>query len=146
VRIFREFIEGRGVYFLLDGFAEAGMRTGIRQTLSIVTIVAIALHAALWGVAPARTAAATIDPFSIICHSGQDDVAYQAPGGTSSPSHACDHCNLCAAAASSAIPPAVVLLHVVSTGLLQELLPKPIDADARFEVASKSARAPPAVA
>ena len=72
------------------------MRTGVRQVLGIVAIMAIALHTALWGVAPVHVSASAVDPFSVICHSGTEagDTAKEIPANpASTPSRPCDHCN-----------------------------------------------------
>jgi hypothetical protein len=85
------------------------MRGSARRVLSVVAILAIALNAMLWGVAP-MSAAPSADPFSVICHSGSDE----APADPATvPSHGCDHCNLCSAAPT---PPPV--LDTVLAGIL----------------------------
>jgi hypothetical protein len=73
------------------------MRSGVKRSFGWLAILVFALHAVLSGVAlPA--AASTLDPFSVICHSGvQADPADQSPD-TPQPV-ACDHCTLCGAAA-----------------------------------------------
>ena len=81
------------------------MRARIKRGISFTAVIAIALHTILWGVVAPSQAAAAPDPFSIICHSdasaGPSD---QTPDQSHlRPAHACDHCNLCSAAA----PPTV---------------------------------------
>jgi hypothetical protein len=80
------------------------MRLGGRRAIGLVAIVAIALHAMLWGVATPMAAGAPLDPFSVICHSGAQTPADQSPEAPA-PSSSCDHCNVCAAAAA---PPATL--------------------------------------
>jgi hypothetical protein len=65
------------------------MRIRFRQVLSIVAIIAIALHSALWGGPATRPATAAVDPFSVICHSGgnADRAPDPAPDSTA-PGHA----------------------------------------------------------
>jgi hypothetical protein len=45
------------------------MRAGIRQVLGTAAGFALALHTALWGIAPAH-AGYPVDPFALICHGG----------------------------------------------------------------------------
>lgn len=137
------------MYILLEPSFEASMRTGVRQVLGIVAIMAIALHTALWGVAPVHVLASAVDPFSIICHSGTEagDTAKEIPANpASTPSRPCDHCNLCGTAASPAVPPAIVGFQLLPARLLHELTPASPVATSGFEVASKGARGPPAFA
>lgn len=73
------------------------MRFLARQATSWVAIYAVALHVILLGLAPIAANGASINPFAEICHSAApgDD----APGKPDlAPGHACEHCNLCAAA------------------------------------------------
>ena len=90
-------------------------RGGAKRTISWMAIVAIALQAVLWGVTGPNAAGSTLDPFSVICHSGtQAAPADQAPADqTPAPSQACDHCNLC-----SATPVALDTLDAVFAGYL----------------------------
>lgn len=101
------------------------MRAGGRKFLGVVAILAIALHAVLWAAAP-MAAANAVDPFTVICHSeaaspgaDQDQPAPANP----SPSHACDHCTLCAAAAQPAALDNGLGLRLTPTTLVQ--LPHP---------------------
>jgi hypothetical protein len=89
------------------------MRGSAKRILSVVAILAIALNAMLWGIAP-MSAASSADPFSVICHSGPTQASDQAPADpTSVPSHGCDHCNLC-----SATPTPPSALDTVLAGIL----------------------------
>lgn len=92
------------------------MRRGVKRSLGWLAIVAIALHTVLWGVATPMASASTVDPFSIICSSATHAVAQidQVPGQVPAPAAACDHCNLCGAAAAPA-----VTLDSVLAGQLQ---------------------------
>jgi hypothetical protein len=102
------------------------MRGSAKRILSVVAILAIALNAMLWGVAP-MSAAPSADPFSVICHSGPAQASDQTPAGpASAPSQCCDHCNLCSAAPTppsaldtvlAGILTPVKLLHVVPSAL-----------------------------
>jgi len=59
----------------------------------------IALHTVLWVAVAPFTVDPSVDPFSVICHSGAPPPTDPAPiHGPSVPAHACDHCNLCSAA------------------------------------------------
>jgi hypothetical protein len=85
----------------------------VKRSFSWLAILAIALHTILSGAAmPA--AASTLDPLSVICHSGTQATspAEQAPDSPA-PSSTCDHCALCGA---SAAPP--VSLDRIVTGQL----------------------------
>lgn len=72
------------------------MRSGVKRVLSVLAIYAIALHTILSGIAPPALAS-TLDPFSVICHSGTQAPAEQTP---EAPSSTCDHCTLCGTAAA----------------------------------------------
>jgi hypothetical protein len=86
------------------------MKARVRRGISVTAVIAIALHTILWGVVAPSQAAGAPDPFSIICHSdagaGPSD---QAPDQTHLlPAHACDHCNLCSAAAPPTVDAALL--------------------------------------
>jgi hypothetical protein len=124
------------------------MRVGIRRVLSWVAIYAIALHTILLSVAP-LTAAPTIDPFSVICHSegSATSPAEQTPAiPVSAPSHACDYCNLCNAMAPPDELDSVVAAQLVPARLLHIL--RPATAATRDGIAAnlKRARGPPSFA
>lgn len=125
------------------------MPTGFRRALSILAIAAVALHTALWGATAISMEVAPVDPFSVICHSpgNVDAAAAQAPAGPlSTPSHACDHCNLCGSMPPPAASPAAVVGELLPDRLLHE--PEPVSSVARAgsEVALKGARGPPGFA
>jgi len=122
------------------------MRTRFRRVLSIVAITVIALHTALWG-GSATHASTAVDPFSVICHSGESDSPEQAPGNpVSAPSHACDHCNLCGSMPSPAAAPAVVAVRLLPNRPSYVLEPAPAVPHGGVEVALKGARGPPVYA
>jgi len=100
------------------------MRLG-RQMLSWVAIYAVAMHTLLTGIAPAFFAAQnSVDPFSVIC---LHDAGVGSPAGHQPsslvPGHACEHCNLCSAAASLPAPNLVVFGTLLPARLLQVLGP-----------------------
>jgi hypothetical protein len=109
-----------------------------------MAILAIALHTVLWGaLAPMAASAASVDPFSVICHSGSSTPAEQSPQAPA-PASACDHCTLCAAAAA----PSDTVDNIVAGQLLPAKLLdvlRPATTAARDGVASTphQARGPP---
>ncbi len=119
------------------------MRRGSKGFVGWLAIVAIALHAVLWGAMPMAANASAVDPFSVICSSGSH--AAQTPDSpVPAPTSACDHCNLCVTAAA----PSASLDHVLAGQLrpakLLDVL-RPAAAAARDGVASTphQARGPP---
>ncbi len=120
------------------------MRLG-RQMLSWVAIYAIAMHTLLSGVAPAFAAAQhNVDPFSVICLHDADagSPAGQQPSGLV-PGHACEHCNLCSAAAAPPAPDLVVFGNLLPVRLLQVLRPASAAPSAGVEYRPNLARGPP---
>lgn len=103
------------------------MRRGLKRSLGWLAIVAIALHAVLWGVAAPMASASTVDPFSIICSSTTHAAAQidQAPDSqVPGPAAACDHCNLCGAAAAPSVTlDSVIAGQLQPARLLQVLRP-----------------------
>src|ERR1700690_2078197 len=102
------------------------MRGLARQVTSWVVIYAVAVHVIVLGLAPIAASGATVDPFSVICHS----AASAAVPGDEAPSkpdlipgHACEHCNLCSAAAPPPAPDIVLIGNLVPTRLLHVLRP-----------------------
>jgi hypothetical protein len=123
------------------------MRTRFRRVLSIVAITVIALHTALWGGTATHAATAAVDPFSVICHSGESASPEQAPASPlSAPSHACDHCNLCGSTPPAAAAPGVVVVQLVPRRPSYALEPAPAVPHGGVEVALKGARGPPVFA
>jgi len=122
------------------------MRVGLRRTLSLLAITAIALHAILWTGATPLAAGATIDPFSIICHSDIQAVPGTQTPGDSAPAQICDHCTLCSAAAPPATLDMVLAGRLQPARLLQIL--RPLASAVRVSIATtpKLARGPPSFA
>ena len=122
------------------------MRTRMRQCLGVVAIVAIALHGILLSLAP--LAAATADPFSVICHSSVQPPAgqagdEQAPAGSGGAMHGCDHCNLCSAAPAPAPLAPVLAGLLLPTRALDILRPAALVAVAHLTASPKLAQGPP---
>jgi hypothetical protein len=82
---------------------------------SAIAILTIALHTVLAGAA-APAAASTLDPLSVMCHSGTPAAVGDQTPDVPAPSSTCDHCTLCGAAAA---PP--LGLDRIAAG---QLLPK----------------------
>lgn len=132
---------------MLDWFCEAkSMRAGIKRFLVAGAAFAIALQTALWGIAPTH-AALPVDPFTVICHSEAsgptDRSSDEAP---LSPSHACEHCNLCTAFAPPLPPDTALAANLGPTRTLQILRPVNIARHDGSVVSSNLARGPPAFA
>ncbi len=97
------------------------MRAGVRKALNVVAILAIALHTVLWaGAMP--SAGAAVDPFSVICHSGEPAADAQAPDAPAqAPSKACDHCSLCASTAAGVPPEDIIAGRLAPARVLLRL-------------------------
>ena len=123
------------------------MRIGLRKAVSWVAIYAVALHVILLGIASvAANTSAAVDPFSVICHS----VAHAGAAGDEAPikpdlipGHACEHCNLCSAAAPPPAPDVAFNVDLKPARILHVL--RPASATVRTGVTSdpKLARGPP---
>src|SRR5262245_44187316 len=123
------------------------MRTRFKRVLSIAAITVIALHTALWGGSAAHAASVAVDPFLVICYSGDSDAPEQAPTSpVSAPSHACDHCNLCGSMPSPAAAFAVVAVRLLPNRPSYVLEPALTVRHGGVEVALKGARGPPVFA
>jgi hypothetical protein len=125
------------------------MRTPFRRVLSIVAITVIALHTALWGGTATHAATAAVDPFSVICHSGEDGAATADQAPTSpvpAPGHACDHCNLCGSTSPPAASMGVAAFQFLPDPSSHVLEPVSTITRGGFEVALKGARGPPVFA
>jgi len=121
------------------------MRAVLRRITSGLAVYAIALHTILWAAA-APLAVPSVDPFSVICHSGAGAPAEQAPAdGNFVPGHACDHCNLCTAVAPPA-PSAALAAYLAPARVLKVLRPLDVPRHDDFAADPKRARGPPAVA
>jgi len=120
---------------------------GLRRTVGLVAILAIALHGLLLGLAPLATAAAN-DPFTVICHSVPQSAPEQdqSPAGPDIGLHGCDHCNLCSAAAAPVALDDILAGQLVPARLLQVLRPVSTAAAISLATTPKLARGPPAFA
>src|ERR1017187_7440082 len=88
------------------------MRLLLRRGVTLLAIYAVALHVILLGLVPIAANVAAIDPFSVICHSAASAAVPgdEAPGKPDLvPGHACEHCNLCSAAAALPAPDIVLI-------------------------------------
>jgi hypothetical protein len=122
------------------------MRAGIRQVLGTAAAFALALHTALWGIAPAH-AGYPVDPFAVICHGGTTAAATPA-ADDSLPTlgQPCDHCNLCSVATPPIPPDATLVADFGPTRTLQVLYPANVACKGDVIADSRSARGPPAFA
>ena len=122
------------------------MRTRINRWLSLVAIFAIALHGVVLGLAP--LAAATSDPFSVICHSGApaQSADEQAPSNPGDATQGCEHCNLCSAAAVPVAPDDVLAGRLVPAALRHILRPTSVAAPTGLAPSPKLAQGPPSFA
>jgi hypothetical protein len=115
--------------------------------VTLLAIYAFALHVILLGLAPiTANGSATIDPFSVICHS----LSHAGVLGDEAPSkrdlipgHACDHCNLCNAAAPPPAPDFALLGNLLPARVLHAH--RPLSTTVRVGTTSdpKLARGPP---
>jgi hypothetical protein len=117
-----------------------------RQVVSSVAIYAVALHFILLGLVPIAANGATVNPFSVICHSIAPPGAAgdETPGKPDLiPGHACEHCNLCSAAAPPPAPGIVLIGNHLPTRLLQVLRPASNAGSASIALRPNFARGPP---
>jgi hypothetical protein len=122
------------------------MRAGIRQVLGTAAGFALALHTALWGIAPAH-AGYPVDPFALICHSGTTAPATPtADDSLPAPAQPCDHCNLCSVATPPIPPDTTLAADFGPTRTLQVLYPSNVAFKGNVIADSRSARGPPAFA
>jgi len=124
------------------------MRARFRQFGTLLAIITIALHTALLGVAAVTAAPSSVDPFSIICHSGAETggTADHPANQTPAPTHACDHCNLCGTAPPSNLPATVAFLKLDPAPLLHRLIAATDLPGAGIISRSNPARGPPVFA
>jgi DUF2946 family protein len=124
------------------------MRVGGRRALSVVAIYAIALHTILWSALAPQIAGSQLDPFSVICHSEtQTAPVGQTPENPApTPTHACDHCNLCSTGAAPASLVSVFAVQLAPVRLLQVLQPASAAMGGHLATAPNLARGPPPVA
>jgi hypothetical protein len=127
------------------------MRIRTRPCLSVVAIIATALHGLLLGLAP-LAAAASVDPFTVICHSAPQTAPSNETSDEQSPAspdivvHGCDHCNLCSAAAPPAALDEVFAGQLVPVRLLHVLRAVSAAANISLATTPKLAQGPPAFA
>ena len=125
------------------------MRSGLKRSVTLLAIYAVALHVILLGLAPIATNRASVDPFSVICHSpaSADVPGDDAPGKPDLvPGHACEHCNLCSAAAPPPAPDTVLIGNLMPTRLLHVLRPASQGPRAGIAFRPNLARGPPSFA
>jgi len=120
------------------------MPGGTRHYLSVVTAVAVAIHTVLWAALVPLAASAAVDPFTVICHSETSAPDEQTPAPSPLlPSHACDHCNLCSAAAPPLAPDTIVAARLEPPRALRILQPVNAARPDHVAAARKLARGPP---
>ena len=122
------------------------MRALVRRSVTVLAIYTIALHTVLWAAVAPFTAAPPVDPLTVICHSEPSATGDTTPvHGPIAPAHACDHCNLCSAAAPPPAPMSVIgRIEPVRT--LRILHPANVSRQDDVVVGPKLARGPPAIA
>jgi Protein of unknown function (DUF2946) len=120
------------------------MRLQLRRSVTWLAIYAVALHAILLGLAPIAAMSAAVDPLSIVCLHNADagSPAEQQPSGLV-PGHACEHCNLCSAAAPPPAPDLIVVGTLLPARLLQVLRPASAVPSAGVAYRPNLARGPP---
>ena len=98
------------------------MRHVLRKSTTLLAIYAVALHVILSSIG--SLAVSTVNPFSDICYS----VAHAGAPGNEAPSkpdlvpgHACEHCNLCSAAAPPPAPDVALNVDFEPTHVLRVL-------------------------
>jgi len=122
------------------------MRRRGRQSIGLVAIYAIALHAILWG-AGLSYGGAAVDPLTVICHSETGTTEGQTPADPASiPSKSCDHCTLCSAMAAPAPSADAVIVRLLPPKLLALLRPAATAAPDAVSDNPNRARGPPTVA
>ena len=122
------------------------MRSGLKRSVTLLAIYAVALHVILLGLAPIATNRASVDPFSVICHSVASAAVAgdEAPGKPDLvPGHACEHCNLCSAAAPPPAPDTALIGNPAPPRLLQVLRPASHAPRAGIAFRPNLARGPP---
>lgn len=121
----------------------------LKHGVTVLALYAMALHVLLAALAPLSAGAAgTIDPFSVICHSTAPDAS-----GDASPRHpaltpgqACEHCNLCSAAAPPPAPDVALEIDFAPARVLHVFRPAEIPAPGGIAFEPKLARGPPSIA
>lgn len=119
------------------------MNGRIGKSVSWVACFAIAMHA-IWFGQPMAAAGAAVDPFSVICHSDPAGApASEQSPAPHTPSQACDHCSLCAVAASAIPPEAILAGRLAPPSLLHVLTPRSHLVRAYLSGTQHRARGPP---
>jgi hypothetical protein len=109
----------------------------------------VTLHTTLWGGMTARAPAAAVDPFSVICHSGEDagGIVGQTPTSPGpASSHTCDHCTLCGSASPPVAAPDFAPIQFLADRPPHVLEPLSTLTRSGIEVTLKGARGPPVFA
>lgn len=119
----------------------------LKKSVTWLGVFAIALHTMLWAFAvPLAANAGSIDPFSVICHSGSQTAAPadKSPDGPKTTrSSACDHCNLCSATHAPAAPDVVIAGRLLPERVLAVLNPASVERREGVTSDPKLARGPP---
>ena len=119
----------------------------LRHSVTLLAIWVIALHTVLWASVAPPNGQWAIDPFTVICHSETSAPVEQAPvHAPLAPTHACDHCNLCSAAAPPQTSDTMLLVRFEPVRTLQVLRPVKIARHGDIAANPKLARGPPALA
>ncbi len=122
------------------------MRPNIRRGVTLLAIYAVALHVILLGLIPIGAAGASVDPFSIICHSATGTAGDEAPVKPGLiAGHACKHCNLCSVVAPPPAPDIALAGSMGSARLLHVLCPVSAAPAASIAFRPNLARGPPRV-
>lgn len=120
------------------------MRAGRRQFLSVLAIYAVALHTVFFGFAPINAdGSIATEPFSVICHSNVPADDSSGPADRLLPGHACEHCNLCSAAAPPAAPAIAIAVTMAPVRILHILCPASAPPRAGIASDPHRARGPP---
>jgi hypothetical protein len=118
------------------------MRWILRRGVTLLAVYAVALHVVLLGLAPI-SANATVDPFSVICHSVTDTQGDEAPKSGLIPGHACEHCTLCNMVAPPPAPDMALDVTLAPAPVLAVLRPASTPVRAGVTSDPKLARGPP---
>ena len=122
------------------------MRGLAKQVVGWLAIYSVALHVILLGLAPIAAIGATVDPFSVICHSATTGTGDETPTKPDLiPGHACEHCNLCSAAPPPA-PEIALIGDLKPARLIQVLRPASQTPRAGIVFRPNLARGPPSFA
>jgi len=123
------------------------MRALVRRTVTMLAVYTIALHTVLWVAVAPFTVAPSVDPFTVICHSGASAPTDPAPiHGPFVPARSCDHCNLCSATTLLPAPDTLLVARVEPVRTLRVLHPANIARHHDIAADPKLARGPPVFA